>query len=68
MPGIDGRALATAVKKDPQWRATPIVGLATAPEAERESGDVFDALAHKYDLVGLMSAIRTHIGAEARAA
>ncbi len=66
MPGMDGRAFATAVKNDKQWQATPVVGLASDNDGDEQSP--FDALARKFDREGLMSAIEMHIGNEARAA
>jgi len=66
MPGMDGRSFASAVKTDPQWRATPIVGLAADNDSDEPGA--FDALARKFDRDELLSAIKTHIGVEARAA
>jgi two-component system chemotaxis sensor kinase CheA len=63
MPGMDGRSFASAVKKDPQWRSIPVVGLAADNDSDERG--VFDALARKFDREGLMSTIRNHMGAEA---
>ena len=66
MPGMDGRSFASLVKNDPQWRSTPVVGLASDNDSEDQG--VFDALAQKFDRDALMSTIRHHISAEAYAA
>lgn len=66
MPGMDGRSFASLVKKDPQWKKTPVVGLASDSD-DGELGS-FDALARKFDREELMSAIKSYIGAEALAA
>jgi two-component system chemotaxis sensor kinase CheA len=66
MPGMDGRAFASLVKKDPQWQRTPVVGLASDNDGD-ELG-AFDALARKFDRDGLLHAIKSHIGSEALAA
>ena len=66
MPGMDGRSLAALIKNDPQWRATPVVGLASDTDSD-EVGP-FDALARKFDRDELLHTIRNHIGAEALAA
>ena len=42
MPGMDGRQFAAAVKGDPGWRATPVVGLAA--DSDGSDPGVFDAL------------------------
>jgi two-component system, chemotaxis family, sensor kinase CheA len=66
MPGMDGRSFATLIKKDPQWKKTPVVGLASDNDGS-ELG-AFDALARKFDREELMSAIKSYIGAQALAA
>jgi len=66
MPGMGGRSFASIVKKDPQWKKTPVVGLASDSD-DGELGS-FDALARKFDREELMSAIRSYIGTEALAA
>jgi CheY-like chemotaxis protein len=66
MPGMDGRSFASLVKKDPQWKGTPVVGLAADTDSD-ERGP-FDALARKFDRDELMHTIRSHLGAEAQAA
>ena len=66
MPGMDGRSFASRVKKDPQWKKTPVVGLAS--DSDDAALGSFDALARKFDREELMSAIKSYIGAEALAA
>jgi two-component system, chemotaxis family, sensor kinase CheA len=66
MPGMGGRSFAAIVKKDAQWKKTPVVGLASDSD-DSELGS-FDALARKFDREELMSAIRSYIGTEALAA
>jgi two-component system chemotaxis sensor kinase CheA len=66
MPGMGGRSFASIVKKDPQWKKTPVVGLASDSD-DSELGS-FDALARKFDREELMSAIKSYIGTEAIAA
>jgi two-component system chemotaxis sensor kinase CheA len=66
MPGMDGRSFAALVKKDPQWKATPVVGLAADTDSDERGA--FDALARKFDRDELMSTIRSHLGPEAQAA
>jgi two-component system chemotaxis sensor kinase CheA len=66
MPGMGGRTFASIVKKDPQWKKTPVVGLAS--DSDDDELGSFDALARKFDREELMSAIRSYIGTEALAA
>jgi two-component system chemotaxis sensor kinase CheA len=66
MPGMGGRSFASIVKKDPQWKKTPVVGLAS--DSDDDELGSFDALARKFDREELMSAIRSYIGTEALAA
>jgi two-component system chemotaxis sensor kinase CheA len=66
MPGMDGRSFASRVKTDPQWKKTPVVGLAS--DSDDGALGSFDALARKFDREELMSAIKSYIGAEALAA
>jgi two-component system chemotaxis sensor kinase CheA len=66
MPGMDGRQFAAAVKRDPGWRATPVVGLAA--ESDGNEPGVFDALTRKFDREGLIQTINGFIHSEERAA
>jgi two-component system chemotaxis sensor kinase CheA len=66
MPGMDGRSFATLVKKDPQWKGTPVVGLAADNDSSERAP--FDSLARKFDREELMSTIRSHLDSEAQAA
>lgn len=66
MPGMDGRQFAAAVKRDPGWRETPVVGLA-ADTDENDPG-VFDALTRKFDREGLIQTINGFINTQERAA
>jgi len=66
MPGMDGRKFASLVKSDPNWKKTPVVGLAS--DGDDADLGAFDAMAQKFDRDGLMSAVRSYIGTEAAAA
>ncbi len=66
MPGMDGRQFAAAVKRDPGWRATPVVGLAA--ESDGNEPGVFDAMTRKFDREGLIQTINGFIHSEERAA
>ena len=66
MPGMDGAQLAAAVKRDPAWRATPIVGLAA--EADGSDPGCFDVVARKFDREGLIHTVRGIIQSQERAA
>lgn len=56
MPGMDGNQFAATIKRDPGWRATPVVGL-TADIDARETGP-FDVLMRKFDREGLVHTVR----------
>lgn len=66
MPGMDGRAFAKAVKADPQWKSTPVVGLTS--EDDGDDVGYFDLLATKFDREVLIEAIRTRLTSTERAA
>jgi two-component system chemotaxis sensor kinase CheA len=66
MPGMDGRAFAKAVKADPQWRSTPVVGLTSEDDGD-DAGD-FDLLATKFDREVLIETIRNRLTSTERAA
>ena len=66
MPGMDGRAFVKAVKADPQWRSTPVVGLTRDGDSD-EMGE-FDVLATKFDREVLIDTIRDRLGSTERAA
>ncbi|MEQ1866443.1 MAG: response regulator, partial [Micropepsaceae bacterium] len=66
MPGMDGHAFVRAVKADPQWRSTPVVGL-TGDGDSQEPGE-FDMLATKFDREVLIDTIRDRLGSMERAA
>lgn len=66
MPGMGGHNFATAVKSDPQWSSTPIIGMA----ADTDGDDIgtFDVLTRKFDRDGLLEAVRGIISSQERAA
>jgi two-component system chemotaxis sensor kinase CheA len=66
MPGMGGHKFATAVKQDPQWKSTPVIGLAADTDGD-ELGK-FDALARKFDREGLLETVRGLVATEERAA
>ena len=66
MPGMGGRKFASAVKDDPQWKSTPMIGLAADTDGD-ELGR-FDALTRKFDRDGLLETVRGLIGSQERAA
>ena len=66
MPGMDGRQFAAAVKRDPGWRATPVVGLAA--DSDGSDPGVFDALTQKFDREGLIQTINGFVHSQERAA
>ena len=66
MPGMDGAQLAAAVKRDPAWRTTPIIGL--AGETDGSDPGCFDVVARKFDRDGLIHTVRGIIQSQERAA
>jgi two-component system chemotaxis sensor kinase CheA len=66
MPGMDGRKFASLVKSDPNWKKTPVVGLAS--DGDDEELGSFDAMAKKFNRDELLSAVRSYIGTEVAAA
>lgn len=66
MPGMGGYKFADAIKQDPTWRSTPVIGLAADTDGD-ELG-TFDALTRKFDRDGLLETVRGFIGSQERAA
>ena len=66
MPGMDGHQFAATIKRDPGWRATPVVGLMAEMDG-REPGP-FDVLMRKFDREGLVHTVRGLIKSQERAA
>jgi two-component system chemotaxis sensor kinase CheA len=66
MPGMGGHKFAAAVKQDPNWRGTPVVGLAT--DTDGDDLGTFDALTRKFDREGLIETVKGFINTQERAA
>jgi two-component system chemotaxis sensor kinase CheA len=66
MPGMGGHKFAAAIKQDPYWRSTPVVGLAA--DTDGDDRGRFDALTRKFDRDGLIETVRGFINSQERAA
>lgn len=69
MPGLDGYALAAAVKADPSWKCTPVIGLGLERDVRAsDRGKIFDRYAPKFDRDYVLSNVRLAMESEGRAA
>lgn len=66
MPGMGGHKFAAAIKQDPHWHSTPVVGLAS--DTDGDDRGRFDALTRKFDRDGLIETVRGFINSQERAA